>query len=180
MSVNKITQYHLSNYKNEHYFWGDYCEGWHLLDNPNLSVIREKMPYGTSERLHYHEKAQQLFYILSGTATFELNGAEKTVSSNETIYVAPKTLHNISNRSEQLLEFLLISQPKAQGDRIEILEFSSETKDAIKTLNFEWLNKYFKIEARDEISLSNPQEEIIEKGGMIFYASRNNENEDKN
>jgi hypothetical protein len=37
-----------------------------------------------------------------------------------------------------------------------------------KTLNIEWLSKYFKIEPKDELVLSNPQEEIIDKGGMIF------------
>jgi hypothetical protein len=40
-------------------------------------------------------------------------------------------------------------------------------------LNIEWLSKYFKIEPKDELVLSNPQEEIIDKGGMIFYAKYN-------
>jgi ribosomal protein S18 acetylase RimI-like enzyme len=42
--------------------------------------------------------------------------------------------------------------------------------EPIKTLNIEWLKKYFKIEPKDEKILSNPKEEIIDKGGMIFYA----------
>jgi hypothetical protein len=33
-------------------------------------------------------------------------------------------------------------------------------------------SKYFKIEPKDELVLSNPQEEI-DKGGMIFYAKYN-------
>jgi ribosomal protein S18 acetylase RimI-like enzyme len=51
-----------------------------------------------------------------------------------------------------------------------IIPFSPALTEPIKTLNIEWLKKYFKIEARDEKVLSNPQEEIIDKGGMIFYA----------
>jgi hypothetical protein len=51
--------------------------------------------------------------------------------------------------------------------------FSSTLKEPIKTLNIEWLSKYFKIEPKDELVLSNPQEEIIDKGGMIFYAKYN-------
>jgi hypothetical protein len=43
-------------------------------------------------------------------------------------------------------------------------------KEPIKTLNIEWLSKYFKIEPKDELVLSNPQEEIIDKGGMIFIS----------
>lgn len=53
---------------------------------------------------------------------------------------------------------------------VEIIPFSAESKEPIKTLNKEWLQKYFKVEEKDEIVLSNPQEEIIDKGGLIFYA----------
>lgn len=53
---------------------------------------------------------------------------------------------------------------------VSIIPFSADLKDPIKTLNIEWLKKYFKIEPIDEKVLSNPQEEIIDKGGMIFYA----------
>jgi N-acetylglutamate synthase-like GNAT family acetyltransferase len=56
---------------------------------------------------------------------------------------------------------------------VQIIPFSTELKEAIKTLNFEWLNKYFRVEPKDEIVLSDPQGEIIDKGGMIFYAQHN-------
>lgn len=55
-------------------------------------------------------------------------------------------------------------------DTVEIIPFSSDLKEHIKTLNIEWLQKYFRVEERDEVVLSNPQEEIIDKGGLIFYA----------
>ncbi|MDQ6472813.1 GNAT family N-acetyltransferase [Flavobacterium sp. LHD-80] len=58
---------------------------------------------------------------------------------------------------------------------VEIIPFSSDLKDHIKTLNVAWLEKYFKVEEKDKLTLSNPQEEIIDKGGMIFYARYNNE-----
>jgi ribosomal protein S18 acetylase RimI-like enzyme len=58
---------------------------------------------------------------------------------------------------------------------VEIIPFSTDLKEHIKTLNLEWLKKYFKVEPKDEIVLSNPQDEIIDKGGMIFYAKYNNQ-----
>ncbi|UTN02890.1 GNAT family N-acetyltransferase [Flavobacterium bizetiae] len=58
---------------------------------------------------------------------------------------------------------------------VEIIPFSQDLKDHIKTLNIEWLQKFFRVEEKDEIVLSNPQEEIIDKGGLIFYAKYNNE-----
>jgi len=53
---------------------------------------------------------------------------------------------------------------------VTIIPFSPDLTEPIRTLNIEWLKKYFKIEPKDEKVLSNPQGEIIDKGGMIFYA----------
>ncbi|MFV5698923.1 GNAT family N-acetyltransferase [Flavobacterium sp. ZT3R17] len=58
---------------------------------------------------------------------------------------------------------------------VEIIPFTTALTEPIKTLNIEWLKKYFKVEPKDEIVLSNPQGEIIDKGGMIFYAKYNDE-----
>ncbi|MFH6949957.1 GNAT family N-acetyltransferase [Flavobacterium sp. FlaQc-51] len=58
---------------------------------------------------------------------------------------------------------------------VEIIPFSPDLKDPIKILNKEWLQKYFRVEEKDEIVLSNPQEEMIDKGGLIFYAKYNDE-----
>ena len=63
-----------------------------------------------------------------------------------------------------------------QGNlKIEIIDFSDDLKDPIRLLNYEWLQKYFRIEEGDIISLSNPKEQIIDKGGYIFYAKSGNQ-----
>lgn len=63
----------------------------------------------------------------------------------------------------------------SEDDKVTIIPFSNELKQHIKILNLAWLHKYFKVEPKDELVLSNPQEEIIDKGGMIFYAQYNNQ-----
>ena len=159
----------------EHYTWGINCDGWHLLKTGSLSVIQERMPSDRSEQLHCHRFSQQLFYILSGTATFEIKGQKQIISANESIHIPPRTLHAIANREKEDLSFLVISEPKSHGDRIEIVEYTEELKEPIKMLNIEWLEKYFKVEPIDELLLSNPKKEIIDKGGLIFYARYNHE-----
>ena len=57
---------------------------------------------------------------------------------------------------------------------VEIVNYVAEYKPFIKTLNYEWLEKYFSVEENDVIQLSNPQEEIIDKGGKIYFALLNN------
>ncbi len=107
-----------------HYTWGNNCDGWHLLNTETLSVIQEKMPAGTSEQLHFHHHAQQLFYILSGIATFETEGNISIVKANESIHIAAGIKHCIANKNEQDLHFLVISQPNSQRDRTNILHES--------------------------------------------------------
>ena len=58
---------------------------------------------------------------------------------------------------------------------VAIIPFSTAYKEAIKTLNLEWLQNHFRVEPKDEIVLSDPQGQIIDKGGMIFYAKYKNE-----
>lgn len=58
---------------------------------------------------------------------------------------------------------------------VEIIPFSATLAAPIKTLNLEWLKKYFKVEPKDEIVLSDPKGQIIDKGGMIFYAKYKDE-----
>lgn len=58
---------------------------------------------------------------------------------------------------------------------VEIIDFSEKLSAPIKTLNYEWLEKYFRVEEGDIASLSNPQKYIIDKGGHIYYAELNGE-----
>lgn len=104
----------------DHYTWGNNCDGWHLLQSDSLSVIQEKMPPHTAEQLHLHQKSQQVFYILSGTATFLINGETQIVKTNESLAVAKQIPHQIKNEQQEDLWFLVISEPKSHGDRVNL------------------------------------------------------------
>jgi len=66
----------------------------------------------------------------------------------------------------------LINKQKSKKNQItfEIVEYKPEYKIYYKNLNYEWLEKYFEIESTDEKILSNPETEIIDKNGFIFFA----------
>lgn len=102
----------------EHYTWGDICEGWHLLKSSNLSVIQEHVPPGGSEVKHYHEKAHQFFFILSGEATLEIKDQKKVLGPHEGISIPPNVPHRLLNESNQDLSFIVVSSPMSHGDRI--------------------------------------------------------------
>ena len=104
----------------EHYFWGDECEGFRLVKSENLSIIQEIMPPNTAEQLHYHNNAEQFFYTIKGTATFEIEGKQFKVEKGNGIHILPKIKHQIQNNQTIDLEFLVISQPTTKNDRINI------------------------------------------------------------
>jgi mannose-6-phosphate isomerase-like protein (cupin superfamily) len=101
----------------EHYAWGDRCDGWHLLKNPELSIIQERMPPGTSEVRHFHHHAQQFFYILSGEATMDVNGRSLVLTARRGLWIPVGTPHKMRNDSQAYVHFLVISQPPSHGDR---------------------------------------------------------------
>jgi mannose-6-phosphate isomerase-like protein (cupin superfamily) len=102
----------------EHYTWGDGCDGWHLVKQAALSIIHESMPPGTAEVRHYHERAQQFFFVLSGEATLEINQERQIIQPFQGVEVPPGVPHQIFNCSGADLEFLVISQPTTRGDRV--------------------------------------------------------------
>jgi len=103
-----------------HYVWGGDSDGWHFLESDSLSVIQERIPPGGAEQLHYHVKAQQLFFILEGCAGFETDGQEAVVKKGEGFRVAPGSRHKIWNAGPGDLHFLVISEPRAQEDRVNV------------------------------------------------------------
>jgi mannose-6-phosphate isomerase-like protein (cupin superfamily) len=108
----------VSTENSEHYQWGQSSDGWHLLKSDDLSIIEELVPAGEQEQRHYHESAQQFFYVLSGHATMEVSGEEQVLSPGQGCHVPAKVPHQLSNRGTEALRFLVVSQPKSHGDRV--------------------------------------------------------------
>lgn len=104
----------------EHYVWGSGCDGWHLLKSESLSIIYERMPAGTQEARHFHDKAQQFFFVLEGEATLELDGKEIAIREREGVHVPAGRPHQIFNRSDSDVFFMVISQPPSHGDRVNL------------------------------------------------------------
>jgi len=78
-------------------------------------------------------------------------------------------------RFERLIEPSIaatIVERSAASDRaaVRILPFSSDWRDHFYRLNAAWLRKYFYLEEIDHRVLSQPEAEILEPGGAIFYA----------
>ena len=101
----------------QHYTWGETCDGWHLVRAAGLSVIEERMPPGTREQRHWHARALQVFYVLAGTLTLEIEGVRHQLGPRSGIELPPGMAHQALNETTDDVDFLVISTPPAQGDR---------------------------------------------------------------
>jgi len=104
-----------------YYTWGSDCEAWSLVDNEELSIKHEKMPPRAEEELHYHQKAQQFFHVLTGRAVFEVDEVIVIVHPGEGIYIEAGRAHKVMNKDAEDLEFMVISQPSTKNDRFNIV-----------------------------------------------------------
>ncbi len=104
----------------EHYIWGQVCDGWHLLRQDALSVIQERVPAGRTEVMHYHTSARQFFYVLEGEGQIAFEDQTVTLKRGEGLEIQPQVWHRFENNSQTDVHFLVISSPKAQGDRVNI------------------------------------------------------------
>lgn len=58
------------------------------------------------------------------------------------------------------------------ADPVSIIPYSPTYKQAFYDLNIAWLEKYFTVEPVHRHALENPESEILEGGGEIFFAKR--------
>jgi len=100
-----------------HYLWGGACDGWHLLEGEDLSVIEERVPPGSAEARHRHCKARQFFYSLAGEATLEVDGVVHVLNPGEGLHIPPGAAHQLRNAGSVDARFLVISAPPSHGDR---------------------------------------------------------------
>jgi mannose-6-phosphate isomerase-like protein (cupin superfamily) len=103
-----------------HYSWGEGCDGWYLLQSAELTIIQERMPIGTNEKLHRHTQSRQFFYVLSGSAIMTLDGVSSTMGERDGMEVPPGVPHQIANSGKTPLEFIVTSQPPSHGDRTDL------------------------------------------------------------
>ena len=104
----------------EHYKWGDVCDGWRLLNRPDLSVIQERIPPGAGEVRHFHSRARQLFFVLDGHLDIELRDQVFRISPGDSLEVPPGDTHRVRNDGDVDVSFIVVSAPTTQGDRTNL------------------------------------------------------------
>ncbi|MCH9030883.1 MAG: MarR family transcriptional regulator [candidate division Zixibacteria bacterium] len=96
-------------------------------------------------------------------ATGELLG-----EANGNLLLALKEIEEALNRKEMYAR--LAERLNLRDSPVDIVEYRPSYKKFFKSLNYEWLTKYFSVEPYDEKILSDPNGKIIRPGGAALFA----------
>jgi mannose-6-phosphate isomerase-like protein (cupin superfamily) len=119
LTVQLFAQNPISTANAEHYTWGTGCDAWYLLKTDQLTIIEERMPPGTAETRHKHNKSRQFFFVLSGSATLEYGDKVAKLAANQGFEVPPGVPQRILNQGTVPLELVVTSNPPSHQDRID-------------------------------------------------------------
>ena len=89
------------------------------------------------------------------------------------LYIISKTENALDKKD--MYERVSEKIKERQLESVELVKYSTENKDKFRELNYEWLEKYFKVEPEDKKLLNDPEGEIINKGGEVIFARYKNE-----
>ncbi len=87
-----------------------------ILDSTNAPVEKQSLaeaglpPDGATQR-HYHRKSEELYFILEGQATMEINGETREVSPGDGILIPAGAWHQIHASKDTPLRFLCCCSP---------------------------------------------------------------------
>ena len=74
---------------------------------------------------------------------------------------------------KEMYERIATCRKRRQLEGVEIADYEPRLAKYFKSLNQEWLQKYFEIEPADKKILSDPEGSIIDRGGQVLFASVN-------
>jgi len=93
------------------------------LDTDNVSINQYELAPGESftVSIHRHDVQEELFYIESGTVTFESEATETTVEAGEIIRIPPGTFQLGTNNGDEQATGLAIGAPREYEEETEWL-----------------------------------------------------------
>ena len=77
----------------------------------NVVLLPEKM-----SKNHFHPRAEECYYILSGEGEIQLNDKVMALQAHDFIRIPPTVWHQIRNRGDRVLEFVVFCQPAWTAD----------------------------------------------------------------
>jgi mannose-6-phosphate isomerase-like protein (cupin superfamily) len=87
----------------------DFAEEGHLLQVVTI-------PPHTRQRVHFHHRQTEVFYILEGETSITIKGKEYSAKPGDAFICSPGDVHNLWNRTEEDFKLLVfkINKPREE------------------------------------------------------------------
>ena len=121
------------------------------------------------------ERGREKFELLKPV----LNEIEASINFlvSETGYDVMEVISKLeeSISPDKLIKSISDKIKEKQLHEVKIISYQKKYRSDFRKFNIEWLEKYFSVEPTDKKIIDSPEEEIINKGGEVFFALLNNE-----
>jgi mannose-6-phosphate isomerase-like protein (cupin superfamily) len=77
----------------------------------NQTLAEARLPISGSTTPHFHEKSEEIYYILSGAGMLQIADKTCSVGPGDAIAIPPQQLHQITNTGNEILKFLCCCAP---------------------------------------------------------------------
>jgi mannose-6-phosphate isomerase-like protein (cupin superfamily) len=82
----------------------------------NQTLAEARLPPSSSTTPHYHQKTEEIYYILEGHGLMRVGEETAPVGPGDAVAIPPGTWHQITNGSDVTLKFLCCCAPSYEHD----------------------------------------------------------------
>jgi mannose-6-phosphate isomerase-like protein (cupin superfamily) len=86
------------------------------------SLAEARLPVRRGTTPHYHQRAEEIYYILEGRGRMRVGDETRNVGPGDAIAIAPGQVHQITNTGRRTLKFLCCCAPGYEHDDTVLLE----------------------------------------------------------
>ncbi len=80
------------------------------------SLAEARLPAGAATTPHYHERTEEIYYILQGAGQMRLGEESRNVAAGDAVAIPPGAVHQIANTGSGTLKFLCCCAPAYEHD----------------------------------------------------------------
>jgi mannose-6-phosphate isomerase-like protein (cupin superfamily) len=95
----------------------------------NQSLAEARVPPGGSTLEHFHQKAEEIYFITAGRGRLRLGPEIREVQPGDAVAILPGTRHKLWNTGSETLRLLCCCAPAYEHEDTTVTEIEQENSD---------------------------------------------------
>jgi mannose-6-phosphate isomerase-like protein (cupin superfamily) len=81
------------------------------IRDERLSIAKTTMRPGSAAERHYHSESEEIYLVLSGSATMVVDDKRFSIAAGDVVAIQPREVHQVMTGKSEGIEFLAITVP---------------------------------------------------------------------